>query len=255
MLSIYHSLLPSEIRLLRLLPSGDKSATLKAQLFNLSFLESGETVHPYYALSYVWGGNDKPRSLSISGHNLPITESLYEALSRLRHSSIERILWVDAVCINQDDEREKEQQIRIMANVYAQASCVVVWLGPEADDSDKALEAIRAAANPLGQNSTHPEDAIVAVRKLLQGPWFRRIWVFYNLPKRRAAFFRTLMLALGAARGRFSSPGCGKMWKHGAKWAHLCTRHNDQKDAMGQCQTGELRFLRHRSYAQIELPA
>jgi hypothetical protein len=109
--------LGSHIRLLRLLPHEDQNAPIHCQLFDYSL--QGKRTHPYEALSYVWGDSYKRRSISIGGHylryNLPVTENLHEALSRLRHRSIERILWVDAVCINQENKQEKEQQIQFMA--------------------------------------------------------------------------------------------------------------------------------------------
>ena len=109
----YRALLPDSIRLLRLLPHEDENAPIQCQLFNYSLQESGKRTHPYDALSYVWGGSDKPRPISIGEHDLPVTVKLHEALSRLRHRSIERIIWVDAVCINQENEQEKEQQISV----------------------------------------------------------------------------------------------------------------------------------------------
>jgi hypothetical protein len=76
-----------------------------------------------------------------------VTVNLHEALSHLRDRSIERIIWVDAVCINQNDGEEKGQQIQLMAKIYGQASRVLVWLGEAADNSDQALEEIRLAGS------------------------------------------------------------------------------------------------------------
>ncbi|KAN0083077.1 HET domain containing protein [Elaphomyces granulatus] len=183
----------SRIRLLRLLPNEDEKAPIQCQLFHCSLQKSGKRTHPYDALSYVWGGPDKPRFISISEHNstsehdLSVTENLHEALSRLRHWFIERIIWVDAVCIDQENDREKEQQIRLMAKIYGQADCVVVWLGKAADDSDRALEEIRVAggkkATDFSNNETiHDQQAVFT---LLQRPWFRRIWVIQEVAAAR----------------------------------------------------------------------
>jgi len=180
----YRPLLPDSIRLLRLLPNGDEKAPIQCQLFHYSLQKSGKPTHSYDALSYVWGGPDKPRFISISEHNstsrhdFPVTENLHEALSRLRHRSIERIIWVDAVCIDQENDREKEQQIQFMAKIYGQANCVVAWLGKAADDSDRALEEIRVAGGKEGTNVWDTAPVPQAVLALLQRPWFRRIWVW-----------------------------------------------------------------------------
>jgi hypothetical protein len=175
----YRGLLPGpdSIRLLRLLPSEDENASIQCQLFNHSLQESGKRTHPYDSLSYVWGKSDKTRPIFIDKHELPVTLNLYEALLRLRYRSIERIIWVDAVCINQENIKEKEQQIRFMAKIYGQANRVVVWLGEAADNSDQALEEIRVAGGKMPTNSANKEMIQKAVLALLQRPWFRRIWV------------------------------------------------------------------------------
>ncbi|PQE23015.1 hypothetical protein CJF32_00004414 [Rutstroemia sp. NJR-2017a WRK4] len=136
---------PDNIRLLRLLPSKDENAPILCQLLEYSLQGFGRRGHQYECLSYCWGSSEKPCSIDIDGINLPITESLNGALIQLRDHAFERHLWIDAVCINQEDISEKEQQIQMMAKIYSQARQVVVWLGPEADDSDYAIELIRLA--------------------------------------------------------------------------------------------------------------
>src|SRR6266576_3670265 len=105
----YSSLPPGHngIRLLRLMPNKDKTAPIKCQLFNYS-LQSDQRTHLYEALSYVWGNPNKTVPIFISGHRFYITENLHAALWHLRDCSIERIIWVDAICINQADDKEKE---------------------------------------------------------------------------------------------------------------------------------------------------
>jgi hypothetical protein len=168
---------PDNIRLLRLLPSEHKNTVIQCQLFNCSLQESRERTHPYDALSYVWGKSDKTWHIRIDEHELPVTPNLYEALSRLRHRYIERIVWVDAVCINQEDRIEKEQQIRFMAKIYSQAHRVVVWLGEAADNSDQALEGLRVAGEKTSKKILNKKTTRHAILALLQRPWFRRIWV------------------------------------------------------------------------------
>lgn len=106
-----------------------------------------------------------------------MTQNLHAALARLRYSLFERIIWIDAVCINQNDDREKEQQIQFMAKIYALANRVIVWLGEVAEDSDQALHWIRAAGGTMPQIPLCDGMSQQAVTALLQQPWFRRIWV------------------------------------------------------------------------------
>jgi Heterokaryon incompatibility protein (HET) len=175
----YQDLLPrsESIRLLRLLPSEDEHAVIQCQLFNSSLHGSGKRAHPYEALSYVWGKSDETLPIRIGEHDLPTTPNLHEALTSLRHRYIERVIWVDALCINQADVTEKEQQILLMAKIYGQANRVVVWLGEAEDNSDQALEEIRVAGGEMPSNSLNKEAIEKAVLALLRRPWFRRIWV------------------------------------------------------------------------------
>jgi hypothetical protein len=133
-------------------------------------------MHLYEALSYVWGDLDNPRSIYIGEHDLPVTKNLHAALSHLRNFSLERIIWVDAICIDQKNTKEKEQQIQAMAKIYSQANRVLVWLGETADNSDQALEEIRAAGGKA-TNSLNNKTIQSAVLALLQRDWFQRIWV------------------------------------------------------------------------------
>jgi len=186
------SLLSGSIRLLRLLPHKDKTAHIHCELFHYPLIGSNTETHLYDAISYVWGGPAKTRSIFIreqdatSEHSLPVTKNLHEVLTRLRNPYLERIIWIDAVCINQVDDREKEQQIRLMVEIYGQANNVFVRLGEAADDSDRALQSILIA----GEDLDKPEDVLnenifeqasnhQAITELLRRPWFQRIWVGY----------------------------------------------------------------------------
>ena len=173
----YSLLSPDRIRLLRLLPNADERAGIQCELFEYSLQESGKGTHLYEALSYVWGGSDDPRSISVDGYDLPVTANLHAVLSRLRDRNIVRILWVDAVCINQANKKEKGHQVQSMAKIFGQAHRVIVWLGEAADNSDRAVEEIRLTAGKQSTNSSNEEPIQQAILALLQRPWFRRIWV------------------------------------------------------------------------------
>jgi hypothetical protein len=167
--------MPDSIRLLRLMPDEDDTVNIRCELFEYALQKSDKATHLYEALSYVWGGSDKRQSIFIDNQYLAVTLNLHAALLRLRDHDIPRIIWVDAVCINQEDEQEKEHQIQFMAKIYGKASRVIVWLGESADNSDVALEAIRAAGKPT--NNSNKKMIQQAILRLLQRPWFRRIWV------------------------------------------------------------------------------
>jgi hypothetical protein len=164
------------IRLLCLKPDKDKSADIHCELFEYPLLDCSGS-HLYEALSYVWGDSQKKLHVFIHSCSFDVTDNLYAALLELRNHTMERIVWVDAICINQANQKEKEHQIQIMAKIYGQANRVVVWLGEAAIDSDQALNRIRIAGNEVPLCSSDNEAITKPVLALLQRPWFRRIWV------------------------------------------------------------------------------
>ncbi|KAL3587796.1 hypothetical protein FPOAC2_13695 [Fusarium poae] len=196
----YSSLPEGSIRLLRLLPPQGKHAPIQCKLFDCALADS-ESTRPYEALSYVWGSESMSQYISIDGCDLSVRENLYAALSHLRDRSIERIIWIDAICINQGDLKEKGQQVQSMAKIYSKASRVIVWLGGATTDSGQALEEIRIAAekrtkpSPTKPSPTKPSPTEAspmkrstnerAILRLLEGPWFKRIWVLQEVAAAR----------------------------------------------------------------------
>jgi hypothetical protein len=177
---------PGSIRLLRLMPHEDGKAPIQCQLFDYRLQESGKETHLYEALSYVWGSDKKPLSISIDKRRLPVTANLHAALTHLRDHFLERIIWVDAICINQKDEIEKGEQVRAMAEIYCKANRVIVWLGEATADDDRTLKAIRIAADDETTKSSNNATSQQAILALLQRPWFQRIWVRAQTLKRSA---------------------------------------------------------------------
>ncbi|KAK3984187.1 ankyrin repeat-containing domain protein [Cladorrhinum sp. PSN332] len=182
----YHNLpLPrNSIRLLQLLPHPDQHAPIECRLTILPL--DSEGTRPYEALSYAWGTEDDPKTILVNGrHQLAIGQSLHAALVHLRDYSLERHLWIDAICINQSRQpealEERSRQVQSMARIYAQATRVVVWLGEAAGDSDQALDRIQAAAESPAQPSFQ-ETAIFA---LLRRSWFQRVWVLQEVAAAR----------------------------------------------------------------------
>lgn len=118
--------LPAEeglvIRLIRLLPGEDLDEVK-------CVLKPSSLGAAYEALSYCWGDLEKCSPIVCDGVPFKITHNLKLALNSLRLPDRERILWVDAVCINQDDMSEREQQVSIMREIYSRAQRTIVYLG------------------------------------------------------------------------------------------------------------------------------
>jgi hypothetical protein len=100
----------------------------------------------FTALSYVWGISRSPsHSLICQGTHLPITSNCWSALYHLRKVFEPLSIWVDAVCINQQDEREKDTQIPLMGSIYSSASSMYAWLGHETPEAKGVIPYLREA--------------------------------------------------------------------------------------------------------------
>ena len=80
------------------------------------------------------------RTINISGKTLSITQNLFEGLRRIRHPAVSRRIWIDAVCINQNDIAERSAQVAQMAEVYVYETHAIIWLGEgESECEDEAI--------------------------------------------------------------------------------------------------------------------
>ena len=84
----------------------------------------------YTALSYVWGKPKTLKTITVNGCVFPITQNLEVALRHLQYDDIQPAIWIDAICINQTDWDEKNDQVPRMTRIYSNARNVLIWLGP-----------------------------------------------------------------------------------------------------------------------------
>lgn len=161
-----------EIRLLRLDPGTDGD-TLSGKLMTVTL---GQRDFEWDALSYVWGSSTNKASLELENGRLLITENLEVALRHLRWLDRERMLWIDAVCINQESSDERSAQIQRMGDIYETATFVIIWLGPDL----RGIAAASFAALHTATWQRTPESvqaARLAMQHILQCEWFQRLWV------------------------------------------------------------------------------
>jgi len=180
--SIY-KLLPgsSSFRLLEILPSANRSEPLTGRL-----IDTDITFQPEYeALSYVWGDIEPAKCIALDGIETSITPNLHSALIHLRSTEDVRIIWVDALCINQSFHDERNQHVRIMGDIYKSAKQVVVWLGDAADDSHLVFDQFKD--DTVADSPTPPEVKRQAWLALLRRPWFYRTWVIQEIALSRRA--------------------------------------------------------------------
>jgi hypothetical protein len=212
---VYDHLTSDQIRVLTLYPAnyGDP---LTGHLTTVRFAPKDGAKPEFEALSYTWGDQSNPELITLA-HDRPLTgapslssgvvaigSNLVAALRQLRHASQPRQLWCDSICINQGDIQERASQVLLMGDIYTYAKRVIVWLGPESQNSHLAVETLRHAGSQLdysslqddtarnmitfredadpafrGQGSRLPfsQDQWKAVADLLMRSWFRRLWI------------------------------------------------------------------------------
>jgi len=181
-----------------------------------------DTSPKYTALSYVWGNPVRSCLIRLDDHDFLISESLYLALAEVEKNQTAKELWVDSICINQDDNLEKSNQVQRMGKNFHEAESVIAWLGLEEDGSDDAIGMLRdlgerlldiASENPhvlsdidlinrrwgqilplqpflaeyeLDSFSIRPNP----LSKLLQRPLWERIWIVQEIAVARSVLLK-----------------------------------------------------------------
>jgi hypothetical protein len=137
---VYEPLEPDHIRVLQL-AAGKKGDTLSGEILITSIDDDS---FEYNALSYMWGDPAPTNTIYLSGKALPIASNLNTALHYLRYTDRPLIIWIDAICINQEDEIERTEQVQLMRRLYSGASTVRVWINePDIDANSQAVTALR----------------------------------------------------------------------------------------------------------------
>ena len=126
--SIYHPLPQGAIRLLTLHPR--EAGGLIYCSFSIHSNYDDTSMPSYFALSYVWGPKSPTFHILINGERSAIRENLYNFL--LQSAPCDG-LWIDALCINQQDNPERSHQVQLMGSIYRQAQMVWAWLGAAED--------------------------------------------------------------------------------------------------------------------------
>ena len=159
----------------------------------------------YEALSYTWGNPVGNSQITVNGLPLIITENLHAFLLRVRSKSEPLTFWIDGICINQADQKERSKQVRLMRDIYASAVKIRIWLGEETDSTAAALSlagALTLVEPRIGEaNVLAPEDIENTTRSLLADgsanwkaldliywqAWFSRVWIIQEIALARGA--------------------------------------------------------------------
>ncbi len=188
----------SDIRIVHLLPG-----TGEGPICCIIETAGGDNPAGYSALSYTWGDTSATAAITLNGQPFTVTENLLSALRHLRNPDNAISLWIDAICINQNDLSERSWQVRRMKSIYENAARVICWLGSDADESDlamaKLLEITRAIKmqlsagkgimdaiqividtrmrSILAPSQAEAQSLWDALSHLFARPWWYRIWI------------------------------------------------------------------------------
>ncbi|KAE8448051.1 hypothetical protein EG329_009816 [Mollisiaceae sp. DMI_Dod_QoI] len=153
-------------------------------VYNLS---SADLNHPprFFALSYTWDGQQRDQNLICNASTIKVTRNVSTILPYLFQHLGSINIWIDSVCINQDDESEKNIQVPMMHEIYTKTSKTIFWLGESDPNMEEAMKII-PTLTPLIAVSKNNQEALpdrssavwAGIHSLLSKSWFDRVWTF-----------------------------------------------------------------------------
>ncbi|KAI6710313.1 hypothetical protein JHW43_007165 [Diplocarpon mali] len=132
------------LRFCELLP-GNPQDQINIKLLHRSLLD----LPTCSAVSYAWGSTERRHEIFCEGKALAVTSNLLLFLARLRSPTECHVLWIDAICINQDDVDERSEQIKLMRDIYQNTKAVLIWVGDAIEYTQSALLVISKLATAL----------------------------------------------------------------------------------------------------------
>lgn len=248
---VYGPLQSDEIRLLKAVNQDGQI------LYHLEHIAL-DTAPPYTALSYCWGDPSPIRTLVCDNLALPITDSVKVLLPYLAPESGKSYLWIDAICIDQINLKEKNHQVGKMASIYKRAESVVIWLGEGNAGVERTFKRLPAVTawivawsktntdfDLMSQEGAPDEEFWDGISYMFSRPWFTRLWTFQEAILPPVVVFRCgrnlihgdvvtelieplfqqhsrLRVSAGS---RFTGPGLGTKGIHVWNDVSICRKH------------------------------
>ena len=162
-----------EIRLFQIDCTSDEGI-ITGKLIHVSLSE-----HPEYnALSHQWGSGYPKISIQVDGDlQLQVSSRINLALQDLRYFGL-RYTWIDTICINQADAQERNHQVQQMAQIYAKAKQVLIWLDEAISPQDPSLIAmVRLDANSVSKDIEKDEGFWEPINRIVANKYWDRIWI------------------------------------------------------------------------------
>ena len=175
-------------RLLKILP-GQDATPIRCFIYHTSLSDAADE---YTALSYVWGPPLPARRILLNGKQFEVRENLYNFLVTRRQSKLEHDLWIDALCIDQKNLRERNHQVGMMQRIFSSATGVVAWLGlsnvpfdgyfhENALDAKVDVSNTGDTASPRSHFLLNDAQESAVLAELAMRPYWNRLWVVQEL--------------------------------------------------------------------------
>ncbi|KAH6685680.1 heterokaryon incompatibility protein-domain-containing protein [Plectosphaerella plurivora] len=176
----YEPIQHDQLRLIKFDHIGDRTAAV-LQTFPLE----GPTP-PYYALSYSWLTESAATGATIEGNHvlgtdrgyLPVLDTvtgfLRNLVSKEKNAETDYTWWwIDSLCINLKDMEERSHQVQLMGQIYNNAHSVIIWLGEEGSQTDRAVDFIQLLSKHIRQRIRSP---VAEIRHIFQHPRYQSHW-------------------------------------------------------------------------------
>ncbi|RSL73750.1 hypothetical protein CEP54_000116 [Fusarium duplospermum] len=181
-----HSPMKDPKRCLRLLHLNDSTSHVLSGRFECDWIHR---VRPYEAVSYTWGGEDgdytKTEFILIDGKLFPITKNCAAVLHKIRKPGETLAIWIDSICINQNDVNERSVQVSQMGKIFSGAQKVHIYIGSNVDDRtvSNAFYVLGSVWNLSDFNTmlSVRKDREQAVKTLFAQTYFSRMWVIQEV--------------------------------------------------------------------------
>jgi hypothetical protein len=167
-----------EFRVLSISPDTN-SSPIRCTLRKTPLINEG-TAASYNALSYCWGDPNVRSEIFVNDVQTAVTTNLYDALWQLRALKIYEI-WVDAICINEENKTERSLQVRFMKRIYEKARGVIAWLGTDSRNSSDALDFLSQSLTPDNRAIEASEPQRSALSYFFGPPYWRRVWIIQEI--------------------------------------------------------------------------
>jgi hypothetical protein len=167
------------------------------------------TITPYYAISYVWGSRSQTmRRIVLNDLDHEVPGNVYDILLRCSSYLGERLIWIDSICIDQTNNKEKSRQVQRMRDIYWYAGQVLVCLGdtPGAGAAIQLLQELNVLMNTCGETrlaqyvqsflerrsyDRYLRARVEVLLDFFSHEWFERVWIIQELavPHRVKMFY------------------------------------------------------------------